>query len=273
MPNNLIDINNLIIQINPIFKGHPEYLHKPANLYAILMMTPLQLSSEFLEYLAAPSNDGDETDAKRLPSLNALSKELGVSVASLREQLEVAEALGLVEVRPRTGIRRLPYSFLPAVRQSLSYAIHLDRSHFDAFSELRNHIEAAFWDQAVHCLTPEDHKTLQALMDQAWDKLHGQPIKIPHSEHRQLHLCIFKRLDNLFVQGILEAYWEAYEAVGLNVFADYAYLEQVWDYHQRMVDAICQGDFESGYQALVEHKDLLYHRPQVSAKSEREIIQ
>jgi DNA-binding FadR family transcriptional regulator len=37
-----------------------------------------------------------------------MSKELGVSVALLREQLEVAKAIGLVEVRPRTGIRRLP---------------------------------------------------------------------------------------------------------------------------------------------------------------------
>jgi DNA-binding GntR family transcriptional regulator len=60
--------------------------------------------------------------------------------------------------------------------------------------------------------------------------------------------------------GILEAYWEAYEAVGLNVYADYEYLQEVWSYHQKMVDAICRGDFELGYQALVEHKDLLYHR-------------
>jgi hypothetical protein len=28
-----------------------------------------------------------------------------------------------------------------------------------------------------------------------------------------------------------------------------------------MVDAICAGDFEAGFEALTEHKDLLYHRP------------
>jgi len=236
-------------------------------------MPPMQLSSEFLEYLVESRNgDGNHERTNRLPSLNDLSKELGVSVASLREQLEVAEALGFVEVRPRTGIRRLPYNFLPAVRQSLAYAIQLDRGYFDAFSELRNHIEGAFWNQAVARLTPEDHRTLQGLMDKAWEKLRGNPIRIPHAEHRQLHLCIFSRLDNIFVQGILEAYWEAYEAVGLNLFADYEYLQTVWEYHQTMVDALQAGDFAAGYQALVEHKDLIYHRPYTLKKNDLETV-
>ena len=63
------------------------------------------------------------------------------------------------------------------------------------------------------------------------------------------------------VTGILEAYWEAYEAVGLNVFAGgYEYLQEVWRYHQEMVEAICKGNDKAGYEALVAHTDLLYHR-------------
>ena len=203
----------------------------------------------------------EESDNTHLPSLQEISQELGISVARLREQLEVAEAMGLVEVRPRTGIRRLPYTFLPAIQQSLSYAIEIDRGYFDEFSELRNHVEAAYWHEAVCLLSDQDREDLLRLVQQALDKLHSPQIKIPHREHRQLHLGIFRRLQNPFVMGILEAYWEAYEAVGLNMFADYEYLQQVWGYHQRMVEAICAGDFDAGYQALVEHKDLLFHRP------------
>jgi DNA-binding FadR family transcriptional regulator len=216
------------------------------------------MQQDFLKYLASYTNR-DHSD--QLPPLSSLSKELGLSVASLREQLEVAEALGLVDVRPRTGIRRLPYTFLPAVRQSLTYAINLDHSLFDKFAELRNHIEASFWIPAVKQLTASDHAELKGLLAQAWEKLQGSPVQIPHSEHRQLHLTIYRRLDNLFVQGILEAYWEAYEAVGLNLFTDYDYLTEVWTFHQQMVDAIIEGEYDAGYQALVEHKDLLYHRP------------
>jgi len=221
-------------------------------------------AADFLQYLAThPPTAADNGD--RLPSLTELSKMLGISVAALREQLEVARAIGLVEVRPRTGIRRLNYSFLPAVRQSLSYAIQTDWSNFMAFADLRNHLEAAYWQEAVNRLTPEDREELRLLVQRAWEKLRGTPIQIPHPEHRQLHLTIYRRLQNPFVQGLLEAYWEAYEAVGLNLYADYSYLTQVWTYHQQMVDAICAGDYAGGLQALEKHRDLLFHRPSVDS--------
>ncbi|MEN8172581.1 MAG: FCD domain-containing protein, partial [Chloroflexota bacterium] len=200
-------------------------------------------------------------DQTQLPSMNTLSDELDLSVARLREQIEVAKALGYIDVRPRTGIRRLPYTFTPAVWQSLSYALVISGGAFEAFSDLRRNVEMAYWEQAASLLEKEDHSILNALMQSAWDKLKGTPIRIPHKEHRELHLMIFSRLENPFVFGILEAYWEAYEAIGLGVYADYDYLKDVWNYHQKMVDAICAGDFAAGYEALIEHVDLLYHRP------------
>jgi len=217
------------------------------------------LSSEFLRYLVTYSN-GEPENESRLPPLSALSEEIGLSVSSLREQLEVARAIGLVEVRPRTGIRRLPYTFLPAVRQSLSYAIASDWRYFLKFADLRNHIEAAYWGEAVRNLQPEDHVKLKILMEQAWTKLWDQPVQIPHREHRLLHTCLYHRLDNPFVEGLLEAYWEAYEGVGLNLYTDLEYLKQVWNYHQEMVDTIFDGNYDAGFKALVSHKDLLFHR-------------
>lgn len=216
-------------------------------------------SSEFMQYLILTHKTQDSSH--RLPSLNEISQELGVSVARLREQLEVAKALGLVEVRPHTGMRRLPYSFLPAVMQSLSYGLEINPDYFLAFSDLRDHIEATYWDRAVRALTPEDVAELQTLTTRAWAKLHGHPIQIPHAEHRRLHLCIFNRVENPFVLGILEAYWDAYEDIGLNQYTDLDYLRKVWEYHQKMVDSICSGEYDTGYQALIEHMDLLHYRP------------
>lgn len=212
--------------------------------------------SEFMRYLAthAEASDG-------LPSLKDLSVELRVSLATLREQLEVARALGLVEVRPRLGTRRRDYAFAPAVRQSLQYALALNDEHFRKYSELRKHVEAAFWFEAVEKLTEDDKRELQALVERAWEKLRGTQIQVPHEEHRSLHLLIYRRLENPFVTGILEAYWDAYETVGLNVFAGgYEYLEEVWRYHQKMVESIQNGDFKSGHEALTAHTDLLYQR-------------
>ena len=219
-------------------------------------MSVSNLDCEFFQYLVSEGFEAGD----RLPSLVELSQEIGISVSKLREQLEVARMLGLVEASPRRGITRTEYSFLPPVRLSLLTALELDRKRFKQYSSLRINLETAYWDEAVRKLLPEDQSVLNELMDKAWEKLRGHPVRIPHAEHRQLHLCIFNRLENPFVLGLLEAYWEIYEAVGLNLYADYSYLQQVWNYHQQMVDAICSNDQEKGYQALVEHKDLLYHR-------------
>ena len=219
------------------------------------------LDSEFFKILITSISEG-ENHSDRIPSLTTLSKELGVSVARLREQLEVAKALGFVEARPRTGIRRLPYSFTPAIWQSLSFAIAVEPDQFMSFAVLRRELELSFWGQAVQLLTDQDHQMLRDLMDKAFKKLNGSPIRIPHTEHKQLHLLIYSRLNNPFVLGILEAFWEAYEAVRLNLYSEYNYLLEVWNYHQQMVDAICSGNFDAGYRALLEHTDLLYHHPE-----------
>ena len=213
--------------------------------------------SEFLRYLAS-----HEEAEGSLPSLNDLSRELGISLAGLREQLEVARALGLVEVRPRTGTRRLAYSFAPAVMKSLAYALTLDQTNFEKYSELRNHIETAYWDEAVALLTEEDKLELKNIVARALEKLHGKQVQVPHEEHRKLHLLIYSRLNNPFVTGLLEAYWNAYEAVGLNMYAGgIDYLEEVWGYHKTMVQSICNGNYAAGRKALITHIDLLAHRP------------
>lgn len=213
--------------------------------------------SEFLRYLA-----GHPEAESGLPPLPELGRSLGISVPALREQLEVARALGLVEVRPRTGTRRRPYLFAPTIRQSLSYALALNNGHFDAFSDLRNHLEATYWDEATCRLLPEDKQELQLLVARARKKLDGSPVQVPHEEHRALHLLIYRRLENPFVIGILEGYWDMYEAVGLNLYSgDMHYLREVWEYHARMVDCICSGDYAAGRQALIQHMELLAQRP------------
>jgi DNA-binding FadR family transcriptional regulator len=222
-----------------------------------LDLNPSDSLSKFTKFLA--NHKQDETQS--LPPLSDLGKTLNISVASLREQLEVARALGLVDVRPRKGIRKLPYKFSPAVRLSLAYALTTDISYFEEFADLRKHIEEAYWYEAVAKLTDEDLTSLNSLIERASNKLNGNPIQIPHIEHRELHLAIYKRLNNKFVDGLLDAYWDAYETIGLNVYTGLTYLQEVWQYHRQMVEAICSKDFDLGYRLLLAHTDLIYHRP------------
>jgi DNA-binding FadR family transcriptional regulator len=211
------------------------------------------IDSEFLRYLLS---NGCEPGA-RLPSLDEIGAEIGISVGKLREQFEVARMLGLVEASPRRGIRCLKYDFQPAVRLSLMIALALDPTAFQSFSTLRIRLETAFWDEAVTLLTDEDKAHLCELVAQAQTKLNHERIQIPYPEHRAFHQGIFRRLANPFVLGLLEAYWDAYEAVELNTYADYSYLTEVWSYHQRIADALAAGDYASGKELLIQHMRLI----------------
>jgi len=215
----------------------------------------LTFLSPFLKYLATIQKEGDS-----LPPLTVISEQLGISLASLREQLEVARALGLVEVRPRVGIRILPYSLKPALLQSAGFAIQMDEAYFSQFSDLRKQVEAGFWYQGVRSMSPADRQLLLTLVERAEEKLNGTSPQIPHEEHRELHLSMYRKLNNPFVMGVLEAYWDLYEAVGLAYYTDMTYLCRVWNYHRRMVEAILNDDLDLGFQLLMEHAGLLTER-------------
>jgi DNA-binding FadR family transcriptional regulator len=218
------------------------------------------LNSELLHFLA----NQDLKPGQRLPPMHELARQLGIGVSKLREQVEVARAFGWIDVRPKTGIQFLGYLFIPGLMLNLNMALENDPiAYFEQFGVLRNHIEAGFWKEAVQKLEPEDKQYLKDLVDTAWEQLRGTPVQIPHQEHRQLHLTIFKNLDNIFVQGILVAYWDVYETVGLNLYTDYQYLQEVWTFHETMVNAILEDELDKGYQALIEHIGILQQNPEV----------
>lgn len=219
-------------------------------------MTETYLNA-FLQFLADEKN----TEGCRLPSLSDLSKTTQTSIPSLREQLEVARAFGFVDVKPKTGIRKNKYRFTPAVTASLGYAIKDDRRLFDAYADLRKHIEAVYFEEAATVLTKDDIGKLTTIIENAKKKLTLQPVEIPFFEHRDFHLLMYSRLNNPFVTGLLEAYWQMYEDVGLNRYTDIEYQIRVWDYHTKIVESIRKGEFSNSKKTLLEHMILLQQRP------------
>lgn len=212
--------------------------------------------SNFLQLLIEKS--GEESD--RLPALKEMSKILNMSPPALREQLEQAKTLGLVIAKPKAGIRRVPYAFSPAAKQSIKFAVLQDAKYFTKLSEIRKGLEKAFWYESVAKLNADDLGFLNTQLDSAWRKLGKRPAEIPHLEHKTLHLSIYHHLDNTFVTGILEGFWYAYEIIGMSQYSDLEYLKRVWEYHSKIIKSLEEGDFDSSYQYLMDHLDLVQSR-------------
>ena len=212
--------------------------------------------SEFLLYLASIPAEGDQ----RIPPLNVLSKELGLSVATLREQLEEARSIGLVEVKPRSGIRKLPFDFATSIRPGLLYAVHSKSILFHQFSDLRKHLETAYFIEAAQLLTSSDIAQLNDIVLQAQQKINSLPTQNPAPEHRQFHLLIYRRLENEYLLGILKTFWDIYHISGLEIYPEIHYLERVWSYHAKIVEEIKSKNFQHGLAILMEHMDILAQR-------------
>lgn len=183
-----------------------------------------------------------------------------MSRGKLREELIAAEAWGAVEMRPGDGTYVQPLDFYTPIRGLVLYSVALDKKNFDLYYDLRTQLEAAFWEDAVARLTAEDKDELERIVQRAESRLRGDPVEIPHREHRNLHLLTFSRLDNPFIVGLLRAYWDAYEAVGLHRYFDYGYYEEMWSSHKEMVEAIMAGRYREGRRVLIHHFTLLSDR-------------
>ena len=206
-----------------------------------------------LDYLIDKAKDPHS----EIPPIQKLSSELGVSTACLREQMELAKNLGIITTQPRKGIAILPYQFKPAVEKSLYYAINLDLKYFHQFSELRNHLERAYFIESARLLDANSIDELKLFVDLAQTKLKGFPVQIPHQEHRNYHLTFFKPLKNVFLTGFLESYWDMYEQVGLDLYNNLEYLINVWDYHRRIIKEIEAGEFDNAERLLIAHMELI----------------
>jgi DNA-binding FadR family transcriptional regulator len=219
------------------------------------------LQSEVLQYIVREqlqTLDGEELN--KLPAMDVLARQLHVSRGKLREELIAAQAFGIVEMRPGDGTYVRPFDFYTPIRTLVLYGIAGDKRSFDRYYRLRARLEIDFWDEAVGALTDADHARLYQILERAEARLSFTPVEIPHKEHRELHLGIFSRLDNPFVLGLIAAYWDAYEAVGLHRYYDLSYFTTMWDMHRALVDAIAAGEHEQGKEILIEHFTLLEGR-------------
>lgn len=210
-----------------------------------------------LGYLIDTGLAACEDGPAKLPSMQALAGEMGVSRGKVREELIAAQAYGIVEMRPGDGTYVLPFDIYDAVRPAVLYSIACDRENFEHFRKLRAYLEVTFWDEAVWELNAEDIERLDAIVTRAEAKLSGSPIQIPHAEHRQLHMRIFARLENPFVQGILRAYWDTYDVIEMNLFYQLGHYQAMWASHREMVDALQAGRPADGKAVLREHFTIL----------------
>ena len=220
-----------------------------------------QSNLSLLSYLAISAKEG-----KSIPSIAQLSNDLGLSTASLREQLEVARQLEFVEVKTRTGIQTSSFSAAPAICLAYRYGLELEPDMIWDILSVRQHLELSYWQEAVVHLTKKDVCYLNEIIESAFRKINNQPVVIPIEEHKEFHLSLYRPLNNSFLNSLLEAYWQIYQETDVRVYSDKTYLESIWAYHRKVQQAIASKEYDLGYQALMTHFEIVRTRRKAELK-------
>ncbi len=198
-----------------------------------------------LNYLADATKNNQE-----IPSIAELSNILGISIASVREQLEVARQLGFVEVRPRTGIQCKEFSFAPLLNLGMAFGLRKEPNLVSDYIDLRAHLEMSYFDKAISLLADEQFDYMQFLVDVAFRKLQRKPAIIPVEEQSEYHLTIFRPLANKVLTNLLEVYWDLASVYGGKLFNDLDEMLSAWSKRQFIVDALREKQFDLGKNAL-----------------------
>jgi DNA-binding GntR family transcriptional regulator len=176
----------------------------------------------------------------------ATAEELGVSVIPLREALKELSAHGLLEYRPQRGY----------------FVVELTTPGLARLEDARNVVEAA----AERAALPKiDAARLSAITEAA--HTHELAAGYADSErlnaaNRRFHRLILEPCDNPYLLRFVKQVWDGMEPYWGVVYRR-TELSQIWAElapevlvdHQRIVDAITDGDTETAMHCLAQHRE------------------
>lgn len=182
----------------------------------------------------------------RLPSEHALARRFGISRPMLREAIQTLKAHGVVESRPRTGLRVLPFS-PEAHLDSMIPRIRTEEERAELF-ELRLLLEPGILRLAARRATPADFAALEALLSAPLPRGRAA-VREGLARDVVFHETLWKIAGNRFVwglRGLLVRYFASLETGPLPE----ATLRKANAEHLAIVRALRSGDVERAVRML-----------------------
>jgi GntR family transcriptional repressor for pyruvate dehydrogenase complex len=209
--------------------------------------------------------DGEVSDGEKLPKLESLIEEFGVSKPTMRESLRILEAEGLITVQRG----KLGGSVVHRPRaQNAAYSVGLIlRAEQVALGDLAFALQRLEPSCAALCAEREDRATtvlpaLEAVHAEAAGLVDGDADEFMAAAGR-FHTCLVECCGNatmIIVAGALESIWMAHTELlvreGGGRAPSRADRTRTIALHERILDKVRAGDAEGAYRTV--HRHLAY---------------
>lgn len=215
-----------------------------------------KISDEVYKQIVSLISNGQLQPGDKIPSERELSAELGISRQSIREALNRAEVMGLIEVRQGEGSFILS-SIKGALKPPLTVIIEKEAERIFDFLEIRKLVEGWCAERAALEATAEELKEMKEILgkmkkvvskDKQWEEL-----------DLKLHLFIAKATHNIIAVHIMDAL-----KANFNLFFKFTKsmpsserLDVLWQHHNEIIDAIARKDSNMAKHKVVNHLNFI----------------
>lgn len=161
-----------------------------------------KLSDEVYKQIVSLISRGTLKPGDKIPSERDLAADLGISRQSVREALNRAEVMGLIEVRQGEGSFILS-SINKSLKPPLTIIIEKEAERIFEFIEIRKLIEGWCAEKAASEATIEDLKNMEEILDKM--KKVASKDKQWEELDLELHLSFAKATHNVIAVHMMEA--------------------------------------------------------------------
>ena len=198
-----------------------------------------KVSEMIVEQVKTLIKDGQLQPGQKLPPEKEFTQQLGVGRSSLREAINVLEALGYVEARKHKGIYVRSVSE-PILKDPLRRILDEDQSTLPHLYDLRKDIELAASQKAAERRNTDDLKRLSNCLGRmARDKAES---KLALQDDLEFHLAIAQATRNFLRLHVLKNIFELsnnyIDLVRVKIIEHKADIPQIYGQHEAIFKSI-----------------------------------
>lgn len=196
--------------------------------------------------------EGKLRPGDRLPPERELVQKFGVSKHSLREALRALEAMGFLSIRKGVGGGAVVLEVdIETTRDSIFNFLHFQNVSVQDLSGVRKIFEPHLTRVAAQCLSPEGLEALKLTHKRCWEALlRGENI---YKYELEFHRILANASNNPVFMLIQDFVNSSLENIKSDLRPGLAFLKQVLEAHDRILEAIQDGDSERAGMEMYRH--------------------
>ena len=218
-----------------------------------------KLSDEVYKQIVSLISSGKLNPGDKIPSERELAADLRISRQSIREALNRAEVMGLIEVRQGEGSFILS-SVKKSLKPPLTLILEKQADRIFDFLEIRKLVEGWCAEKAATEATEEELENMAGILDE---------MKKVVSKDKQweeldlnLHLSFAKATHNVIAVHIMEALKSNFRPFFrfTKSMPSSEKMDILWQHHYDIFEAIKRRDPETSKKKVIEHLDYIWEK-------------